>query len=60
MFLGRPEEPALARAFRVAGSVVLLLLPGLALRGLASLPCHPEESATLLPLLPHTQRIRIA
>ena len=37
MFLGRPEDPALARAFRVAGSVVLLLLLGLALRGLLTL-----------------------
>ena len=31
LFLGRPEEPALLRALRVAGSVVLLLLLGVAL-----------------------------
>jgi hypothetical protein len=31
LFLGRPEEPALLRALRVAGSVVLLLLLGIAL-----------------------------
>jgi len=34
MFLGRPEDPAFGRAFRVAASVVLLLLLGLALTGL--------------------------
>jgi hypothetical protein len=31
VFLGRPEDPALLRALRVAGSVVLLLLLGAAL-----------------------------
>ena len=31
VFLGRPEDPALRRALRVAGSVVLLLLLGAAL-----------------------------
>jgi len=31
VFLGRPEDPALLRALRVAGSVVLLLLLGVAL-----------------------------
>jgi hypothetical protein len=31
LFLGRPEEPAFLRALRVAGSVVLLLLLGVAL-----------------------------
>lgn len=34
MFLGRPDDPAFGRAFRVAGSVVLLLLLGIALNGL--------------------------
>ena len=37
MFLGRPEPPAFARVLRVAGSVVLLLLLGLALHGLLTL-----------------------
>ena len=32
VFLGRPEDPAFFRAFRVAGSVVLILLAGVALR----------------------------
>ena len=31
LFLGRPEEPALLRALRVAGSVVLIVLLGAAL-----------------------------
>jgi hypothetical protein len=31
VFLGRPEDPALPRALRVAGSVVLLVLLGAAL-----------------------------
>jgi hypothetical protein len=31
VFLGRPEDPALLRALRVAGSVVLILLLGVAL-----------------------------
>lgn len=34
MFFGRPEDPALGRAFRVAASVILLLLLGIALNGL--------------------------
>ena len=34
MFFGRPEDPAFGRAFRVAASVVLLLLLGIALNGL--------------------------
>ena len=34
MFLGRSDDPAFGRAFRVAASVVLLLLLGLALSGL--------------------------
>ena len=34
LFIGRPDDPALGRAFRVAGSVVLVLLLGIALNGL--------------------------
>jgi hypothetical protein len=36
-FLGRPEDPALLRALRVAGSVVLILLLGAALSRLLAL-----------------------
>ena len=37
VFFGRPEDPALLRALRVAGSVVLILLLGVALSRLLAL-----------------------
>src|SRR5262245_31808160 len=44
VFLGRPEDPALLRALRVAGSVVLILLLGAALiRMLVLVGLFPEE-----------------
>lgn len=44
IFIGRPDDPALGRAFRAAVSVVLLLLLGGALRGLGVLVgLVPEE-----------------